>query len=118
MERGVLCGQRSWAAPGYTAGQLLVRLTPGGGSGAYDPDEQAHVGRMKLLGLYEDQSNEEPMYAEFFPQPGTLLVFPGFLSHAVAPHFGDNARVSVSFNIFLDNQETNSSRSENSDASD
>ena len=38
---------------GYLGGQLLLRLTPGGGSGGYEPDERHHVPRMALDGVYE-----------------------------------------------------------------
>jgi len=43
----------------------------------------------------------EHAYAEIAPVPGTLLLFPGWLPHAVAPHLGSGERVSISFNIFL-----------------
>lgn len=37
-------------------------------------------------------------YAEFIPSPGTLLLFPGWLSHSVAPHFGIEPRISFASN--------------------
>lgn len=105
------------AAAGYTAGQLLLRLTPGGGTGACEPDEDNHVSRMRLCGVFVDPSTgvEESRYAEVHPMPGTLLVFPGFLSHAVAPHFGDLSRVGISFNIFLNGCISSSDSSEDTE---
>ena len=32
------------------------------------------------------------------PQPGSVLLFPGWLPHAVLPHDGDEPRISISFN--------------------
>ena len=40
-------------------------------------------------------------YAHIEPEPGTLIIFPAWLSHAVAPHLGNGDRISVSFNVFL-----------------
>jgi hypothetical protein len=102
---------------GFIGGQLLLRFTRGmnfsedRGCGNTEPDEDLNVPRMKML----DTSSEDPLqvekeiaeYAEFGryaaidPEPGTLIIFPSWLSHAVAPHLGNADRISVSFNVFL-----------------
>lgn len=33
------------------------------------------------------------------PQPGMLLMFPGWLSHFVNPYYGEGMRISLSFNV-------------------
>jgi len=49
----------------------------------------------------EEDEQWHGKYAHVEPVPGTLILFPGWLSHAVAPHSGDGSRTSVSFNVFL-----------------
>jgi hypothetical protein len=89
--------------PGFLGGQLLLRLTPGGGHGSCEPDEENHVPRMALRGVYASASYEQWQYLEVRPEPGSLILFPSWLSHAVAPHFGSAERISVSFNVSLKN---------------
>ena len=36
-----------------------------------------------------------------FPEPGLLLLWPGFLNHFVHPNLSDETRISISFNIVL-----------------
>ena len=99
------------AVEGVVGGQLLLRLSRGFGSmedrgwGNVEPDEDIHVPRMALLEIDEDGSPyleagelEVGHYAQIDPVPGELILFPGWLSHAVAPHAGNTDRVSVSFN--------------------
>jgi hypothetical protein len=101
---------------GFVGGQLLLRFTRGmtyledRGCGNIEPDEDYNVPRMKILDLSADPTGpdretaeyqEFGRYAHFDPEPGTLIVFPSWLSHAVAPHRGNGDRISVSFNIFL-----------------
>jgi hypothetical protein len=90
-------------APGFLGGQLLLRLTPGGGHGSCEPDEMEHVPRMALRGVYATVEECQYQYVEVRPEPGTLVLFPSWLSHAVAPHFGNAERISVSFNVSLKN---------------
>ena len=40
-------------------------------------------------------------YAHVDPEPGTMIISPSWLSHAIAPHLGNGHRISVSFNVFL-----------------
>ena len=101
---------------GFTGGHLLLRFTRGmtyiedTGQGNMEPDEDLHVPRMKMLDTPADDNGPAEEAAEFEqfgryahiePKPGTLIVFPGWLSHAVAPHLGNGDRISVSFNVFL-----------------
>lgn len=98
---------------GYLGGQLLLRLSPVGGTAGGVPHEDLHVPRMHLKGVYPDKAAQERAYAEVHPVPGTLIVFPGWLAHSVCPHLGNGRRVSVSFNVFLD--DTGSMRCETSE---
>ena len=91
---------------GHLGGQLLLRLTPGGGSGGDEPHEMYHVPRMAFCGMEHEPGSPVHKYMEIQPIPGSLIIFPGFLSHAVAPHFGAAERISVSFNIFLEANES------------
>jgi hypothetical protein len=101
---------------GFTGGQLLLRFTRGmtytedSGQGNIEPDEDLHVPRMRMLDTEDDpdghakevaEFSEFGRYAHINPEPGTLIVFPAWLSHAVAPHLGNGDRISVSFNVFL-----------------
>ena len=33
------------------------------------------------------------------PEPGLMLLFPSYVPHAVRPHRGDSARISIAFNV-------------------
>ena len=46
--------------------------------------------------------NAIPMRYSIHPEPGLMLVWPGYLMHMVHPHLGRRARVSISFNIRKD----------------
>lgn len=101
---------------GFTGGQLLLRFTRGmtyiesTGAGNIEPDEDLHVPRMKMLDVSDDldgpakeaaEYEEFGRYAQVDPESGTLIIFPAWLSHCVAPHLGNGDRISVSFNVFL-----------------
>jgi hypothetical protein len=101
---------------GFIGGQLLLRFTRGmtgpeiRGCGNVEPDEDLHVPRMKMLDISDDPAGPDReavefakfgRYAHIDPTPGTLIIFPAWMSHAVAPHRGNGERISVSFNIFL-----------------
>ena len=101
---------------GFTGGNLLLRFTRGmtyiedTGQGNMEPDEDLHVPRMQMMDGTTDPEGPEKEAAEFDhfgryahvePEPGTLIIFPAWLSHAVAPHLGNSDRISVSFNVFL-----------------
>jgi len=38
----------------------------------------------------------------FRPQPGLMILFPGYVPHAVLPHRGERARISIAFNVRRD----------------
>ena len=38
----------------------------------------------------------------FRPEPGLMIVFPGYMPHAVPPHRGDRPRISIAFNLRKD----------------
>ena len=40
-----------------------------------------------------------PDHKIFKPEPGLVLMFPGYLSHMVTPYKGDEPRISIAFNI-------------------
>lgn len=84
-------------------GSLLVRLTPARGMSQAEPDEERHV---PWLGNPTGQPNAqscsgiedgEVLYAEIQPTAGVLVVFPAWLSHAVAPTRQQAAKPRVSF---------------------
>jgi len=83
-------------------GSLLLRLTPGQGQGLAEPDEERHVPQMWAAADAEVPSGLERSgvvrYIEVVPAERTLLVFPGFVSHSVAPHFSRHPRVSIASN--------------------
>lgn len=35
----------------------------------------------------------------FKPEPGLMILFPGYVPHAVLPHRGDRPRISIAFNV-------------------
>jgi len=84
-------------APQPLDGSLLVRLTPAAGASQSEPDEERHV---PWLGPAEpddptaqacvcDQGQQGAgkvvIYSMIPPAAGTLVVFPAWLSHSVAP---------------------------------
>jgi len=80
-------------------GSLLFRLSPGSGQGITEPQEDRHVSWMWTCdGADEIKWADSVQYAEIQPAAGTLLMFPAWLSHSVAPHFGQKPRVSFASN--------------------
>ena len=85
------------ASTGHLAGSLLLRLTPAAGASQEEPDEERHVRWMAPFSSdpsqTEGSANEHGSddgttaveYAEIVPTAGSLLVFPAWLSHSVAP---------------------------------
>ncbi len=41
-------------------------------------------------------------YAKFFPRPGDMLIFPGYLWHSVTPHLQDHRRLAISINMIIE----------------
>ena len=78
-------------------------------TGNPDPnyDEHPFSGKLELLDprpgaslRYEAGTN---MYGRFLinPQPGQIVIFPGWLQHQVHPYFGSQERITIAFNAVL-----------------
>eukprot|EP00441_Pelagodinium_beii_P036305 CAMPEP_0197641592 /NCGR_PEP_ID=MMETSP1338-20131121/15518_1 /TAXON_ID=43686 ORGANISM="Pelagodinium beii, Strain RCC1491" /NCGR_SAMPLE_ID=MMETSP1338 /ASSEMBLY_ACC=CAM_ASM_000754 /LENGTH=206 /DNA_ID=CAMNT_0043214607 /DNA_START=679 /DNA_END=1296 /DNA_ORIENTATION=- len=99
--------------PEACGGNLLFRLSPGKremtqqlffGKSLSEPGEchaswMWHPSKNSVSSVAEDPGTTGVVhYADILPEPGTLIVFPGWIPHCVAPHFGHTARVSVAGN--------------------
>mmetsp|Transcript_67390 Transcript_67390/g.173513 ORF Transcript_67390/g.173513 Transcript_67390/m.173513 type:complete len:329 (+) Transcript_67390:56-1042(+) len=83
-------------------GTLLLRLSPAEGASQDEPDEERHVRWMAPAEAPEDQDSSVVKYVEILPSPGSLIVFPAWLSHSVAPMRGaasGETRISVAANF-------------------
>lgn len=45
---------------------------------------------------------KRPVNIAYTPATGTMLLFPSFLTHMVAPYFGDKPRISLAFNLLVE----------------
>lgn len=45
---------------------------------------------------------KRPPYVSYMPETGTMLLFPSFLTHMVAPYAGDTPRISLAFNLAVE----------------
>lgn len=45
---------------------------------------------------------KRPPTIAYTPVSGTLLLFPSFLTHMVAPYYGEKPRISIAFNLVVD----------------
>lgn len=45
---------------------------------------------------------KRPPNIAYTPTTGTMLLFPSFLTHMVAPYFGERPRISMAFNMVVD----------------
>mmetsp|Transcript_39310 Transcript_39310/g.116483 ORF Transcript_39310/g.116483 Transcript_39310/m.116483 type:complete len:338 (-) Transcript_39310:25-1038(-) len=86
-------------------GALLLRLSRGTGAKFMEPDEDLHVSRMSDGGAdgamsVSTESGEDGVvrYVRVQPQSGSLLIFPGWVSHSVTPHFEASDRVCYASN--------------------
>lgn len=88
-------------------GSILFRLPWGKGPAHAHPDEERHVPWMASITDGDREEEEIPradaevcvQYIELSPAPGMLLIFPAWLSHAVAPtHPGSIERISFAAN--------------------
>lgn len=50
-------------------------------------------------GLASQRGSSEASVASIDPVPGTLLLFPSWLSHSADLHVGDEPRISIAFNV-------------------
>lgn len=44
------------------------------------------------------ENNQDNVYIQ--PEPGTMIVFPGYVQHTTEPHYGDDGRLSIAWNCF------------------
>lgn len=109
--------------PPGCSGSIMLRFTPGVGQGFSEPDEEKHVPRMWAAPSGCDACRPWPSmcaekhvcrecgatvadthrcgtvrFAEVQPIQRSLLVFPGWLSHSVLPHFSEEPRISFASN--------------------
>jgi uncharacterized protein (TIGR02466 family) len=77
-------------------------------SGVYYVDtgenEPGESGRLQLVDPSQGRANTFlsyllPSSVEISPQPGLMVLFPSYLVHAVLPHRGARARLSIAFNL-------------------
>ncbi|MEM1232243.1 MAG: TIGR02466 family protein, partial [Pseudomonadota bacterium] len=67
--------------------------------------EHPFSGKLELLdprqGGATTQDDRTNLYGRFLidPQPGQVVIFPGWLQHQVHPYFGQGARLTVAFNV-------------------
>lgn len=100
------------SSPQASQGELLLRLSRGCGATFMEPDEDLHVPRMwgegkkatteqvcaesndpRMPNSTQSDDPTEVLYLRIQPLQGSILVFPAWLPHAVAPHFHTEARV-------------------------
>ena len=45
---------------------------------------------------------KRPPYVAMSPQAGTMLLFPAYVNHMVAPYYGEAPRISIAFNLAVE----------------
>jgi uncharacterized protein (TIGR02466 family) len=112
----------SWANVNRCGDSNLRHLHPGGvWSGSFYVDDGGIGGEDRLGGAIEfcDPRGPLPLMVaptvkiaiggcvsaglreRLYPKAGTLVMFPSWLEHAVAPYFGGGTRISVAFNLSI-----------------
>lgn len=85
-------------------GSLLLRLSRGSGATFMEPDEEIHVPRMwseaadESSAVYIHSKTDPVLYLQVPPTEGSILLFPGWVPHAVTPHFQNDNRVAFASN--------------------
>lgn len=64
----------------------------------HDPRPQAHLIQPAASSVVPEMQSE----IEIEAKPGRMLLFPSWLRHSVRPNYGNQERVSISFNVMLD----------------
>lgn len=64
----------------------------------HDPRPQAHLIQPVATRLVAETQSEIQIEA----RPGRMLLFPSWLRHSVRPNYGNEERISISFNVMLD----------------
>ncbi len=71
-------------------------------------DEHPFSGKLELIdprpGASVTYAEHTRLYGRFLvnPSAGQMIVFPSWLTHFVHPYFGDGARISIAFNVVLE----------------
>jgi len=81
------------------SGVYYLQIPPAADSIVFhDPRPQAHLLHPVTTRVVPELQSEIQVEAK----PGRLLLFPSWLRHSVRPNFGNEERVSISFNVMLD----------------
>ena len=64
----------------------------------HDPRPQAHLIQPMATAVVPETQSE----IEIEAKPGRMLLFPSWLRHSVRPNYGNQERVSISFNVMMD----------------
>ena len=82
----------------FLSGVYYVRTHPGADSiNFHDPRPQAAVIRPPVVELTAENTDQVVVKVT----NGTLLIFPSYLEHSVAPTESDEERISISFNVMF-----------------
>lgn len=60
------------------------------------PMNRMYAPDLQFIGLGGERF---PVREEIAPEPGKLVIFPSWLNHAVKPHSGERARISIAMNV-------------------
>ena len=84
----------------FLSGVYYLRAGPGADSIVFhDPRSQTNI----IIPRYEAPNAYNSRRATVAIRPGTLILFPAWLSHSVPPNGSDQERVSLSFNMMFAN---------------
>jgi len=61
-------------------------------------DPRPYITSAPDMKYYNDGNN----YHSFIPEPNLLLIFPGWVKHDVEPNKSDEERISIAFNLLID----------------
>ena len=82
----------------FLSGVYYVRTHHGADTiNFHDPRSQASVIRPPVMALSAENTDQAVVNV----MNGTLLVFPSWLQHSVAPNLSDEERISISFNLMF-----------------
>lgn len=82
----------------YLSGVYYLKTPPGGNTIVFhDPKPQGNI----IWPRYTEPNAYNSRQANITVQPGTMILFPAWLSHSVPPSQGEEERVSISFNVMF-----------------
>ena len=83
-----------------------IRAPPGRAFYYVDHGESSPDAEGTAIHLYDPYPRTNIFFPElstsnvlFKPEPGSMILFPSYVPHAVLPHRGDRERISVAFNV-------------------